>query len=171
MDSWLDELIGTIQRCEFGWREYAGRWHFAGPAIGVEYPLESLGVQADGWGKFIADFKYAVSPGPPRFTETILYQRPILDGLGPFLGLDYARDPNYNEAVNTDPIDIMDEINLMPQTQECCEAYKPSLIDTLTQKQQVLTRQLDEVNAALEALKRNPELQQTLDLLRKVARF
>lgn len=49
--------------------------------------------------------------------------------------------------------------------------YRPSLTERLTNERAELATRLEEIDAALNALKAQPEIQKILDLVQKVARF
>lgn len=63
----------------------------------------------------------------------------------------------------------MDIFNALGGQEVCCvsqeQAISPSVLDTLKRRQQELNMRLADVNAAIEALEKNPEVTKVLELL------
>jgi hypothetical protein len=61
--------------------------------------------------------------------------------------------------------------NMIEATSGCVEVQRPTLTERLQQERDGLAARLNEVDAALAALRANPQVQAVLDLVQKVSRL
>lgn len=62
-------------------------------------------------------------------------------------------------------MNLMKSLNSIERCESPAQCESPSVVDTLSRKQKSLQRQLDDVNAALDALRSNPEVTKVLELI------
>ncbi len=82
-------------------------------------------------------------------------------------------NPEYVEPPTGETIDMDELLNVT----KCCEetvggqCRPQNMVDVLKDKAATLQTRLTDVNLAIQALEKNPELSSTLDLIRRVGRY
>ncbi len=79
-------------------------------------------------------------------------------------------NPEYIEPPTGEQIDMDDMLNVVESPKDCCPRTQ-TMLETLNDKEAMLTNRLNDVRQAIQALQRNPELSSTLDLIRRVGRY